>query len=129
VHPSGSTLGGTIATTYNLYNGTIDQLGGARPTAYLAEVPFEGATNGTTGNTFGPSAADQISCITCHRAHGSSAPDAGRWDMSVTFLHEDGVESGSYPIPPPAFANYQDDNQRSLCNKCHNKDYLDENPF
>ncbi len=120
VHPSGSTLGGSISTTYNLYNGTVDQSGGAQATAYLAEVPFEDAAN-TTSSTAGPSAASQVSCITCHRAHATSAPDAGRWDFSVTFLEEDGVESGSYAIPDP----YNNPNQRSLCNKCHNKDAFD----
>jgi hypothetical protein len=123
-HPSGSPIGGTVANTYNLYNGTIDQLGGVAATAYLAEVPFEAATN-TTASTDGPNFAGQVSCITCHRAHATSAPDAGRWDFNVTFLHEDGVESLSYAIPDP-YANL---NQRSLCNKCHNKDAGDANPF
>jgi cytochrome c553 len=99
-------------------------LGGVQATAYLAEVPFEDAAN-TTSSTAGPSATSQVSCITCHRAHATSAPDAGRWDFSVTLLHEDGVESGSYQIPDP----YGDLNQRSLCNKCHNKDEFDHNPF
>ena len=58
--------------------------------------------------------------MTCHRAHATSAPDAGRWDFSVTFLIEDGDESGSYEIPNP-----YTDNQRSLCNKCHRKDEFD----
>ncbi len=120
VHPSGMPLGGTIATTYNLYNGTVDQTGGATATAYLADVPFEDAAN-TTSSTAGPSGSSQVSCITCHRAHASSAPDAGRWDFSVTLLEEDGVESGSYAIPDP----YSNPNQRSLCNKCHNKDAFD----
>ena len=40
----------------------------------------------------------------------------------MTFLHEDGAESGSYGIPDP----YGNTNQRSLCNKCHNKDMDDE---
>jgi predicted CXXCH cytochrome family protein len=124
IHPAGSAIGGTIANTYNLYNGTMDQLGGVQATAYLAEVPFEDAAN-TTSSTAGPSATSQVSCITCHRAHATSAPDAGRWDFSVTLLHEDGVESGSYQIPDP----YGDLNQRSLCNKCHNKDEFDHNPF
>lgn len=119
VHPSGSTLGGTIATTYNLYNGTSDQLGAVAATSYLAEVPFEDAAN-TVAGTAGPTAASQVSCITCHRAHATSAPDAGRWDFSVTLLDEDGLESGSYAIPNP-----YDANQRSLCNKCHNKDAFD----
>ncbi|MCP4205290.1 MAG: hypothetical protein GY769_25550 [bacterium] len=123
IHPSGQALSG-IATTYNLYNGTVDQLGGVQATAYLAAVPFEDGAN-TVTSTAGPSGTSQVSCITCHRAHASSAPDAGRWDFSVTFLHEDGVESGSYAIPDP----YTNLNQRSLCNKCHNKDAGDLNPF
>jgi len=123
IHPSGSALGGTVATAYNLYNGTADQTGGAAATAYLAQVPFEDAAN-TTASTAGPSASSQVACITCHRAHASSAPNAGRWDFNVPFLHEDGVESGSYQIPDP----YGDMNQRSLCNKCHVKDKGDHMP-
>ena len=124
IHPSGSTLGGSIASTYNLYDGTSNQTGGAQATAYLPEVAFEDAAM-TTSSEAGPSASSQVSCITCHRAHANSAPDAGRWDFGVTFLHEDGVESGSWQIPDP----YADLNQRSLCNKCHNQDVNDRNPF
>jgi hypothetical protein len=124
IHPSGVTIGGTIANAYNLYNGTVDQTGGTQATAYLAEVPFEDPAN-TTTSTAGPTASSQVSCITCHRAHATSAPDATRWDMNVTFLDEDGVESGSYAIPDP----YNNPNQRSLCNKCHVKDAGDEMPF
>jgi hypothetical protein len=123
-HPSGSTLGGTIANVYNLYNGTTDQTGGAQATAYLAAVPFEDLAAAVT-STEGPAAGSTVMCLTCHRAHATSAPDAGRWDFNVTFLHEDGVESGSYQIPDP----YGDLNQRSLCNKCHNQDAGDANPF
>jgi len=119
VHPSGQTLGGTIATTYDLYNGTSDVLGGAAATSYLAAVPFEDAAN-TPTSTAGPAASSQVSCITCHRAHATSAPDAGRWDFSITLMDDDGVESGSYAIPNP-----YDHNQRSLCNKCHRKDEFD----
>jgi hypothetical protein len=124
IHPSGSTLGGGIAGTYNLYNGTMDQGGGNSGTSYLAAVPFEDPSVTTTSTT-GPSGSSLVSCISCHRAHATSAPDAGRWDFAVTFLFEDGVESGSHPIPNP----YPSDNQRSLCNKCHNQDAYDHNPF
>jgi hypothetical protein len=123
IHPSGKTLGGTIAGIYNRYNGTDDQNGAVAATAYLAEVPFEDAAN-TTSSTAGPAASSQVFCLSCHRAHASSAPDAGRWDFGVTFLEEDGIESGSYAIPDP----YASVNQRSLCNKCHNKDVGDA-PF
>jgi hypothetical protein len=124
-HPSGSTLGGSTAAVYNAYNGTDDQTGGVVATSYLAAVPFESIAPGnTTSSTAGPGAGSMVMCLTCHRAHASSAPDAGRWDFNVTFLHEDGAESGSYPIPDP----YASVNQRSLCNKCHNKDQ-DDAPF
>ncbi len=121
VHPSGMTLGGAIASAYGLYNGTVDQTGGSPATSYLAAVPFEDIAV-TTDSTAGPTASSTVMCLTCHRAHASSAPDSGRWDFSVTLLEEDGLESGSYAIPDP----YASPNQRSLCNKCHVKDAGDE---
>ena len=121
VHPAGVAIGGTIATTYNLYNGTLDQQGGQAATAYIKEVPFEDPANTTMGYE-GPTATSQVSCITCHRAHATSGPNMGRWDFAVTLLGEDGLESGSYAMPNP----YTNPNQRSLCNKCHNKDVDDE---
>lgn len=120
IHPTGVAMGGSIATNYELYNGTSDPTGGALATAYLAQVPFEDAAN-TTTSTAGPSATSQVSCVTCHRAHATSAPNAGRWDFNVTGLEEDGHESGSYKLPNP-----YDVYQRSLCNKCHVKDADDE---
>jgi hypothetical protein len=117
IHKSGTTLSG-FATTYNLYNGTTDQTGATPANSYLAMVPFEDPSV-TTSSTTGPSASSQVSCVSCHRAHATSGPDAGRWDFNVTVFAEDGVESGSYAIPDP----YGDPaNQRSMCNKCHNKD-------
>jgi hypothetical protein len=121
IHPSGQTLGGTIATNYGLYNGTAQWGTGNPATSYIAMVPFEDPAN-TTTSTAGPSAGSVVMCLTCHRAHASSAMDAGRWDFNVTFLSEDGDESGSYRIPDP----YADPgNQRSLCNKCHVQDRFD----
>lgn len=119
IHPSGATLGGTIATAYNLYSGTSNPTGGTQATAYLAAVPFEDPSN-TPTSTVGPSASSQVMCLTCHRAHATSAPNAGRWDFNITHLRDDGVESGSYAIPNP-----YDTYQRSLCNKCHVKDIND----
>jgi cytochrome c553 len=120
-HPTGETLGGTIAGRYNLYNGTSDPNGGSQATAYLAAVPFEDPAV-TLTSTAGPTASSRVSCMTCHRAHATSAQNAGRWDFNITLLDEDGVESGSYAIPNP----YSDPSQRSLCNKCHFKDENDE---
>jgi len=118
-HPSDNVIGPDIANTYNLYRGTSDPNGGSAATAYLAMVPFEDAGATYTG-TGGPAASSRVMCLSCHRAHASSAPNAGRWDFNVTLLSKDGLASGSYPIPDP----YVDPAQRSLCNKCHGKDGL-----
>jgi hypothetical protein len=118
-HPSGRAIGGGIAQAYDLYNGTNATTPGTHATAYQPAVPFEDAAC-TISSTEGPTSNSEVSCITCHRAHATSAPNAGRWDFNVTWLSADGVNSGSYAIPNP----YTRD-QRSLCNKCHNKDEFD----
>jgi hypothetical protein len=120
VHPADRAMGMQIARAYGFYNGTVDLAGGDPATSYLPEVPFEDSSN-TVSSTQGPGASSRVSCITCHRAHATSAPDAGRWDFKVTFLVDDGQESGSYAIPNP----YAHNDQRSLCNKCHVKDIED----
>ena len=99
---------------YNIYNGTLDPSGGNQSTAYLTAVPFEDPSN-TTGSTAGPSGASRLTCLSCHRAHASSAPRSGRWDFNVETLGQDGLVSGSYPIPNP----YPDPGQERLCKKCH----------
>jgi hypothetical protein len=131
IHPSGQPLGDDVATAYNQYKGTADCIAnppsGASPcgsgtaaTAYIPEVPFEDDAL-TTSSTEGPTGSSRVACVSCHRAHASSATDAGRWDFNIPLLAEDGVESGSYAIPQPYGAT-----QRSLCNKCHTQDEFDE---
>ncbi|MFZ5434086.1 MAG: cytochrome c3 family protein, partial [Calditrichota bacterium] len=81
-HPSGSLIPGEIATTYSLYNGT-GQPDNTNPThSYLPMVAFEDPSM-TTSSDAPPSAFAEVSCISCHRAHGSSAPNIGRWDFNV----------------------------------------------
>ena len=104
----------SILNRYNEYNGTADPGGGSPAAAYLAAVPFEDLSV-TTSFTTGPKASSKVMCLSCHRAHASSAPHAGRWDFNVTKLSEDGVVSGSYALPNP----YLDPNQGPLCEKCH----------
>ena len=133
IHPSGEDLTGDTIEQYNAYRGTADCIAGPpgpgkaycgtvldASTAYLALVPFQDVANVSTSSTAGPGVDSQVACMSCHRSHATSAPDAGRWDFNVTFLGEDGLESGSYALPNP-----YDPEQRSLCNKCHGKDEFD----
>ncbi len=113
-HPAGENLDGSIIQQYDRYNGTSNPTSGTHATAYLAALPFEDAAVTTTSTT-GPTSSSKVMCLTCHRAHATSAPHAGRWDFNVSLLANDGVVSGSYPIPNP----YADPLQRKLCYKCH----------
>jgi len=113
-HPVDEPLGDSERNSYNTYSGETNPTGGNPTTAYLPEVPFQD-TGATTTSTFGPTMASRISCMSCHRAHGTSAPHAGRWDFNVRLLDDDGLVSGSYSIPNP----YPGPDQRQLCLKCH----------
>jgi len=115
-HPGDETLSSAQITIYNRYNGTGDPFGGTQATAYLKDVPFEQAGM-TVSSTAGPSAGSRIMCLSCHRAHASSAPAATRWDMRIGLLDDDGLVSGSFPIPNP----YPGSLQGALCRKCHPK--------
>jgi len=130
IHPSGQLLTGDTDAKYDAYMGTTDCLAngpgigtpcgsGDGSASYLATVPLEDPA-ATTDQITGTTANSRVACMTCHRAHATSAMDAGRWDFNITGLGEDGGESGSYAIPNP-----YDAGQRSLCNKCHTQDEFD----
>ncbi len=135
-HPAGAMLGATIADNYNRYVSTDDPSGGSATTSYSGLVPFEAvtidlATIDPANATAGPGAEDEVMCLTCHRAHASPFADAGRWDFAATYLERD-----THPMTGDGGATTQDvagryygrvfsGNQRSLCNKCHAKDYGD----
>lgn len=113
-HPVDENLDDDIARTYRRYNGSSDPFGGDEAMAYLTAVPFESPTS-TVDRTDGPDASDEIMCLSCHRAHASSAPASGRWDFNVGLLQLDGMVSGSWRLPNP----YRDRDQGPLCQKCH----------
>jgi hypothetical protein len=113
-HPTDHILGSDIANRYNSYAGQQNPSGGSSATAYLPQVPFEDL-NATRTSTEGPSSSSRIACLTCHRAHATSAPESGRWDFYIAALGQDGVISHSFPISNP----YSDPQQRQLCVKCH----------
>ncbi len=119
-HPAGHSMGGDEASSYNRYNGPGDPAGGAYATAYIPEVPVEEPSM-TVSSTIGAGSSSQVTCMSCHRAHATSAPKSTRWDPNVEFLDLDGLESGSWPLPNP----YTDPDQRALCIKCHYNDAED----
>lgn len=115
-HPVDRPLGPEIAARYNDYAGDDLQRGGISGSSYRASVPFETGSAATgPRSTRGPSSTSKVMCLTCHRAHASSAPAAGRWDFNVALLSDDGVVSRSYAIPD----RYTSPAQGTLCAKCH----------
>lgn len=117
-HPTDDALESSIANRYGVYLGDANPTGGSPGTSYLPQVPFQDPSL-TSTSTAGPAATSRLSCMSCHRAHASSAPAAGRWDWNVDQLGDDGVVSGSWVIPDP----YNDPAQRSLCVKCHDENH------
>ncbi|MBU1698780.1 MAG: hypothetical protein KJ970_11375 [Candidatus Eisenbacteria bacterium] len=132
VHPTGEDMGTAASSTYNAYISSDEPTGGNASTAYNGLVPFE-AVNVVFDDvdpgdyTQGPTSADQVMCVTCHRAHATPFADIGRWDFGTTFIAE------SHPLATDTGASTEDvankyyqytfsTNQRSLCNKCHVKD-------
>ncbi len=149
VHPVDQSLSG-IAGTYNSYVKSGD-LTGTHGSAYQSLVPFaKGATVTTyaglralsaNNNTVldGPVGSDQVTCLSCHRAHASGFPEMLRWNMEGEFLTYNGAYPGTdngapvqfargrtstemagayYDQPATKWASYQ----RVLCNKCHAQD-------
>lgn len=117
-HPVDELLDSGVRRRYEMYDGDANPTGGAAGTSYLPEVPFE-AADAAVDRTAGPGTAGRLHCLTCHRAHASSAPASGRWDFRVYHLADDGVASGSWPLPSP----YPDPDQRQLCRKCHGQNH------
>jgi predicted CXXCH cytochrome family protein len=157
VHPVDAGLGtgpGSVGDNYNKYVKSGDMTG-ANATAFLSLVPFATnsgdyaglgtlATNNTATST-GPGNGDQVTCLSCHRAHASGFQYMLRFDYGYEFMTKGGQYIGSdnpevngsratvqhrgrnnamwqaayYDRPAtPTFATYQ----RVLCNKCHAKD-------
>jgi predicted CXXCH cytochrome family protein len=123
-HEFNESLGGSEQSQYNRYAGAANPTGGSAATAYLPQVPFEAAAM-TTTSTAGPSGGAFAMCLTCHRAHASSGPAAGRWDFRVSRLADDGAASGSWPLPNP----YGAANEGQLCVKCHMADSPYDTPY
>ncbi len=152
-HPSGGSarLGSTIAHIYNAYVKTGD-LTGSWASSYSSLVPFEEGTtsraalapharsDGSAG--MGPQTGlENVSCLTCHRAHASGWDHATRWNQNSEFIAVAGQWPGldatglaatpalaqgrtvaetrgaMYERDPNAYAAFQN----SPCNKCHAK--------
>jgi hypothetical protein len=150
VHPVDEDLDSDIALIYNSYKKSGDMTGTIAD-SFTSLVPFVKGTGvyadlaalAVNNNTQlgGPaSTGDQVSCLSCHRAHASGWEYALRWNMEGEFITYNGQYPGTdttptvpqfargrlgaetqaayYDRPVTTFATYQ----RVLCNKCHAKD-------
>jgi hypothetical protein len=136
-HPASntSTLGqGNIAQNYNAYVATGD-LSNSADQSFDQFVPFERQVTSTAdldaNSTQGPDSNSNVMCLSCHRAHVSAFPNAGRWDFEEELLvdsHPKDSDAGA--VAGDELASYYGSTiatrynpaQRSLCNKCHIQD-------
>lgn len=153
VHPVDQGLGSTISTLYGQYVKSGD-LTGTAASSFSSLVPFvtnssdytvlAGLARNNSPTSAGPGSTDQVSCLSCHRAHASAFPWALRWQMEYEFMTVNSQYMGTdntsvtgsraaiqnrgrlmaenaagyYDRAPTQFATWQ----RVLCNKCHAKD-------
>jgi predicted CXXCH cytochrome family protein len=149
VHPVDQALGSTIIANYNSYVKSGDMTGVAA-SSFTSLVPFAsntsdysalaGLANNGSPTGAGPSNGDQVTCLSCHRAHASGFPEMLRFNTEGEFMIYNGLYPGDdttptvpqfalgrqsvetqaayYDRPVTTFATYQ----RVLCNKCHAKD-------
>jgi predicted CXXCH cytochrome family protein len=153
VHPVDQGLGSTIAALYNSYVKTGDMTG-LPASSFSSLVPFAENTGDYTilashaknnnSQLGGPVSGDQVTCLSCHRAHASGFLEMLRFDQGYEFTTVGSQYVGSdnplitgtraalqyrgrtnaewtaayYDRPATNFATYQ----RVLCNKCHAKD-------
>lgn len=152
VHPTDENLGSTIAGLYDQYRGSGD-LTGTNTDSFLSLVPFMEETgdyttlkahaqNDDTVLT-GPASNDDVSCLSCHRAHASGFKHGLRWNPEIELIVVNGFWPGTDSADAEAsaakwamgrtvaemeaaYGGYAASNfgtyQRSLCNKCHAKD-------
>jgi len=136
-HPAGNTSGLGAQNIFNNYNSYVKSgdMTGSAATSYLALVPFERqVSNGwelDPNSTQGPNGSSNVMCLSCHRAHISAFPNAGRWDFEEELLVDSHPMMGDTDIDSDdVLASYYGrvietdfgPAQRSLCNKCHVKD-------
>jgi predicted CXXCH cytochrome family protein len=141
-HPAGNgaALGTEVAANYNAYVSSGINTNTVNA-SYLALIPFETGDgyatdsdlNDTLGTTVGPSATNNVMCLSCHRAHASAFQSMLRWDYQASpfvvtasdewhvpdlGLTQEQANAGYYNLPASDFGAFQ----RQLCNKCHAKD-------
>lgn len=137
MHPADFPMNTTIQNTYNEYISTSNPTGGNINGSYLEMVAFqtgdtdETVLEGLTSSTKGPEAGAEVACISCHRAHASAFPDAGRWFFETEVINDSHPAAGDAGVTGNDVINSYygksiterfGEGQRSLCNKCHNKD-------
>jgi hypothetical protein len=153
VHPIDESMGSEIKNIYDQYRGSGIMTGTATD-SFLSLVPFvenSGSTYATlathaknnNSQLGGPANNDQVSCLSCHRAHATGFVEGLRWNMEGELIIVNGSWPGTdapqtaaqdpkwsqgrtyaemkaayYDYPESKFGSYQ----RVLCNKCHAKD-------
>jgi hypothetical protein len=132
-HPSGelARFDSQSISYYNAYIRTGD-LAGTAATAYLQFTPFERGISDpqllNPNSIQGPDAASNVMCLTCHRAHASAFPYAGRWDFTVNLLVDShpGIGDSGATAADVINSYYGRDiasefgpGQGSFCGKCH----------
>ncbi|MBE0574974.1 MAG: hypothetical protein IH613_03665 [Desulfuromonadales bacterium] len=132
-HPAGNgeLLELELVNMYNSYVKSGD-FSGVTMTAYLQFVPFERGINNVQfldpNSSAGPDSNSNVMCLTCHRAHASAFPNAGRWDFTASLLVDSHPKIGdigatasdvNYSYYGRDITSEFGSGQGQFCEKCH----------
>jgi len=130
-HSTDRTLGNAFINMYNAYINSGD-LSGSVASSRLQFLPFERGTADfqllDPNSVEGMDNNSRLMCLSCHRAHASAFPNAGRWDFTASLLVDshpavgDAGVSGSdvyYSYYGRDIANEFGVGQGQFCEKCH----------
>jgi len=130
-HSTDKTLGNRFVSMYNAYVSSGD-LSGSVTSSYLQFLPFERGTSVLQqldpNSIQGMDNNSRLMCLSCHRAHASAFPNAGRWDFSASSLVDSHPAIGDVGATPNDvyYSYYGRDittefgsGQGQFCEKCH----------
>lgn len=130
-HSTDRTLGNRFVSMYNAYVSSGD-LSGSVINSYLQFLPFERGTSVLQqldpNSIQGMDNNSRLMCLSCHRAHASAFPHAGRWDFTASSLVDSHPAIGDvgatandvyYSYYGRDIASEFGSDQGQFCEKCH----------
>ena len=92
-HPTDFDMNVVKGSEYGAYGGGVIGTGGG---AYVPQAPVASGATAVLGTVLNAAGDAVVTCISCHRAHGSNQADLLRWDYTTMDAHAGSSTSGCF---------------------------------